>query len=69
MGAAECGRFVDEPRCFVIVVKQKITCAQAQELGRALGLAGFQGDFLSGTAADILWKEKNGPRAASGGEG
>ncbi len=41
MGAAECGRFVDEPRCFVIVVKQKITCAQ----------------------------EKNGPRAASGGEG
>lgn len=64
MAAAECGEFADDPRCFVIVVKQKITCVQAQELGRVLGCAGFQGDFLSGTAADLLWKEKNGKRQA-----
>lgn len=57
MGAAECGEFVDEPRCFIVVVKQMITCEQAQELGSVLGRAGFQGDFLSGTAADLLWKE------------
>lgn len=57
MGAAECGEFVDEPRCFIVVVTQKITCEQAQELGSVLGRAGFQGDFLSGTAADLLWKE------------
>lgn len=57
MGAAECGEFVDEPRCFIVVVKQKITCEQAQELGSVLGRAGFQGDFLSGTAVDLLWKE------------
>ena len=54
MGAAECGEFVDEPRCFIVVVKQKITCEQAQELGSVLGRAGFQGDFLSGTAAREL---------------
>lgn len=57
MGAAECREFVDEPRCFIVVVKQMITCEQAQELGSVLGRAGFQGDFLSGTAADLLWKE------------
>lgn len=57
MAAAECGEFADDPRCFIVVVKQKITCEQAQELGRVLGRAGFQGDFLSGTAADLLWKE------------
>lgn len=64
MAVTDQGKFIDEPRCFVVVVKQKITCAQAQELGRVLGAAGFQGDFLSGTAADLLWKEKNGGRAA-----
>lgn len=69
MGSAECGRFEDLPRCFVIVVKQKITCAQAQELGRALGAAGFQGDFLSGPAAEFLWRDKNEGRAPAGGEG
>lgn len=57
MAAAECGEFADDPRCFIVVVKQKITCEQAQELGQVLGRAGFQGDFLSGTAADLLWKE------------
>ncbi len=66
MGAAECGEFADDPRCFIVVVKQKITCEQAQELGRVLGRAGFQGDFLSGTAADLLWKEKNGRREKRG---
>ncbi|MEC4294020.1 hypothetical protein [Adlercreutzia shanghongiae] len=68
MAVTELGKFIDEPRCFIVIVKQKITCAQAQKLGSVLGAAGFQGDFLSGATADILWKSKN-EKPDFGGEG
>lgn len=57
MGApgAVCAQFDDEPRAWVFVLGRKATCAEAQELGRALGAAGFQGKFVSGDTAEA-WR-------------
>lgn len=44
----------DEPHRFVIVLEQLITCAEATELGKVLGSAGYTGRFVGGSVADLV---------------
>ena len=57
MGApgAVCAAFADEPRAWVFVLAARVTCAEAQRLGRDLGGLGHQGRFVSGASAE-LWR-------------
>ena len=52
---AVCAAFSDEPRAWVFVLAARATCAEAAELGRALGRAGHQGRFVSGETAEA-WR-------------
>ncbi len=52
---AKCGRYEDRPARWVIVLDQRLTCAEAKELGRVLGKAGYQGRFCSRTLADLAY--------------
>ncbi len=52
-GAAACRAFADEPHTVVIELAQKVTCAQARELGRVLGASGFTGRFVGGSVAEL----------------
>ncbi len=71
MGApgAVCAAFVDEPRAWVFVLAARATCAEAAELGRALGREGHQGRFVSGDTAEA-WRRIyiEGARRPSAGE-
>lgn len=56
--------FVDEPHSVVIQLDQKITCAQAQALGKILGANGFTGSFVGGDTAELcrlgaMWKNEH----------
>lgn len=68
---AVCAPFADEPRAWVFVLAARATCAEAAELGRALGRAGHQGRFVSGESAE-LWRRiyiEGARRPARAGEG
>lgn len=52
---AECGRYEDRPARWVIVLEQELTCAEAKELGRVLGKAGYQARFHSRTLAELAY--------------
>lgn len=46
----------DGKKSWVILLEQELTTQEAQDLGKVIGKAGFQGRFLSGNVADHLKK-------------
>ena len=56
-------QFADEPRPVIVVLKQKLTCDQQQELGRVMGENGFNGVFVGGRHAEFWWDAKFGRHA------
>lgn len=48
-----CHEFVDTAKPVIMVLDQKITCAESMEIGRALGQMGYTARFVGGSIADF----------------